>query len=68
MKIESKKKYKRGTRATQRTKETVSNMFSLLGSGSALCRLITQIVKSRCEGEVNAEILGYKRGGKDEKY
>lgn len=67
MKIETKKSNE-GTRATQRTKETVSNMFSLLGSGSALRRLITKIVKNRCEGEVNAETLGYKRGGKDEKY
>ena len=58
-------KLKRGKRASQRTKETFSNMFSLLGSDSALRRLITNIVKRRCNGEVDRTGGKYDESKKD---
>lgn len=52
-------------KSKQVKREMIRRQFDGLDENSLFIRQINKIVKSRCDGEVNAETLGYKRGGKD---
>lgn len=52
------------TKSKQVKREMIRRQFDGLDENSIFIRQLNKIVKNR----VNAETLGYKRGGKDEKY
>jgi hypothetical protein len=54
----------RMAKSKQVKREMIRRQFDGLDENSIFIRQLNKIVKNR----VNAETLGYKRGGKDEKY